>query len=516
MGCLKSVFSARGGSYSESGSGRRRGMPLPFFLARYFAYILLGTFLMAGTVVSLLIVAVDSGMLYPANYASIQSEAVIGSIEAHGTVKADDIPSCYRWGVFDEQGRLIEGDLDARSKALAEDVVRNGDEGAVAYSSPFSSPAYAVLAALGNGGVCVLVYDFNPDFVSKTWRDVLPDPQGAMLLVGLVLFVSMVLLVALRASRMLTRKLSPLVDAAQRIGRRELDFAIERGNVREVNDILDAVDDMRRSLKRSLEAQWHAEEVQRTALSSLAHDLKTPLTIVRGNADLLLESPLSDEQRSYASYVRDGACDLHICIDRIIAAARACRRGCDETRVELAHALYGRVVAAARVLARAHDGCLIEGPFPAVPFEAQTMVRDDTIQAIMNLVDNAFFYGGVSKRVRVSCRFEEPSMCGGHATNCSDIASFEASGFCFAIVVDDEGPGFSPDMLTHGAEMFYRGDGARPMDGHHGLGLFIAQERIGAIGGNLVLENTDHGARARIVLPCRMRPREARALQAVR
>ncbi|MDO4589788.1 MAG: HAMP domain-containing sensor histidine kinase [Slackia sp.] len=514
MDGLRSDASTRDGAHGESGGGRRRGMPLPFFLVKYFVYILLGAFLMAGAVVSSLIVAVDSGMLYPANYASIQSEAMIGSIEARGTVEADDIPSCYRWGAFDQQGRLVEGDFDARSKALADDVAQQGDEGAVAYSSPFSSPVYAVSAALENGGVCVLVYDFNPDFVSKAWRDAFPDPQGALLLVGLALFVAMVALIAVRASRMLKCKLSPLVDAAQRIGRRELDFAIERGNVRETNDILDAVDDMRSSLKRSLEAQWHAEEVQRTALSSLAHDLKTPLTIVRGNADLLLESPLSDEQRCYASYIHDGACDLHICIDKIITAARVCTWEHADAYDESARSLYGRVVAEARALAQSCDGRLIAGPFPQVSFDAWMTVCDDTVQAVMNLVDNAFSYGGAAKRVRISCRFEESGMRDDAAPNRRDVASYEPSEFCFTIIVDDEGPGFSPAMLAHGAQRFYRGDSARPMDGHHGLGLFIAQERIDAIGGRLVLENTDHGARTRIVLPCRMGSKETTAPQA--
>ncbi|MBS6941170.1 MAG: hypothetical protein KH142_06810 [Slackia piriformis] len=238
-------------------------------------------------------------------------------------VSADDIPSCYRWGIFDKEGQLVEGDLDAHSRELATGFLQEGAEDAVVYPSPLGSPVYATSASLESGATCVLVYDFNPDFVSKALRDTLPDPQGAMLCAAAVLFAGMVALIAMRASRMMKRKLSPLVDAAGRIGCRELDFDIPRGTIRETNDVLEAVDDMRVSLKASLEAQWAAEQAQREALSALAHDLKTPLTIVRGNADLLLEGELDENQEGYARFIRAASDDMEEFIGRIMAVSRA-------------------------------------------------------------------------------------------------------------------------------------------------------------------------------------------------
>ena len=160
-------------------------------------------------------------------------------------------------------------------------------------------------------------------FVSKALRDAFPDPQGAVLLLGAVLFAAMLALIAMRASHVLQRKLSPLVDAARRIGSRDLDFKIARGNVRETNEVLDAVDEMRLSLKESLEEQWACEQAQREALSSLAHDLKTPLTIVRANADLLLESELEAEQKTCAAQIRDASLDMKEFVERIIGLFRA-------------------------------------------------------------------------------------------------------------------------------------------------------------------------------------------------
>lgn len=490
MGSLKSAVSA---CFGRNGT-RRRGMPLSLFLAKYFIYILLGTFLLAGITVSLLIVAVDSGVLYPANYASINKDATVGAIEERGTVSADDIPSCYRWGVFDKEGRLAEGDLDAHSRELATGFLQEGAEDAVVYPSPLGSPVYTTSASLESGATCVLVYDFNPDFVSKALRDTLPDPQGAMLCAAAVLFAGMVALIAMRASRMMKRKLSPLVDAAGRIGCRELDFDIPRGTIRETNDVLEAVDDMRVSLKASLEAQWTAEQAQREALSALAHDLKTPLTIVRGNADLLLEGELDENQEGYARFIRAASDDMEEFIGRIMAVSRAAEdEGAASATPVSARTLCDDAVreAAALVGGRAGGFSSVVGDIPENAF---VVAGAGMVQAAMNLVDNAFAYGAPPVTLRCAFRREKPAS---HSA-CVDAIRIG----WLDIVVEDAGPGFSDAALAHAAERFYRDDAARTRDGRHGLGLAIAADRARAAGGSLTWENTEHGARTTLELPC--------------
>lgn len=476
-------------AFGKRGAERRRGIPFSLFVVRYFIYVLFGAMFVAGAVVSLLIAAVDSGALYPGNYASINRDAMVGAIEERGAVVADDIPSCYRWGVFDDSGRLVDGDFDTRSKGFAEAFLQDGGIDSVVYSSPFASPVYAARAMLADGSACVLIYDFNPDFASKTLRDRLPDPQGFMLTVGACLFVAMVALIAMRASRMMRRALSPLVDAAHRIGERELDFEIVHGNVREANDVLDAIDDMRESLKTSLEAQWSAEQAQREALSSLAHDLKTPLTIVRGNADLLIESHLDEEQKACARFIGEAACDMEDFIGRIIDVTRSTSGMRSENRrIACARDLCEKVVREAEALAFAR-GFSFDAAIDGVPADAFVRVDADIVQAVSNLVDNAFEYG--ASPVAMRCRYE---------SECGVGDSGEHAG-CLEISVEDEGPGFSEAALAHASERFYRDDAARTRDGHHGLGLAIASERVRACDGTLTLENTKRGARATIALP---------------
>ena len=158
-------------------------------------------------------------------------------------------------------------------------------DGSAAQTGAGMGVTYAAFA-LADGTRCVLMCEYLPQFTSPELASALPNPQNLLLIVGCAGSVVAIALVARRASRVLTRALEPLVDVADHVGAQQLHFAVGASSVRQVSDVLDAMEQMRASLKTSLEARWEAEERARQQVASLAHDLKTPLTVVRANADL--------------------------------------------------------------------------------------------------------------------------------------------------------------------------------------------------------------------------------------
>ena len=65
------------------------------------------------------------------------------------------------------------------------------------------------------------------------------------------------------------------------------------------------MDQMREALKQSLHRQWNMEQMRREQMAALAHDIKTPLTILRGNAELTLEAEELAEVKEYAEEIRE-------------------------------------------------------------------------------------------------------------------------------------------------------------------------------------------------------------------
>jgi len=71
----------------------------------------------------------------------------------------------------------------------------------------------------------------------------------------------------------------------EKIRRQDLDFNIRYSANNELGDLCDAFNELRHELQASLEREWHRQEEMRTQMAALAHDLRTPVTIIQGHVE---------------------------------------------------------------------------------------------------------------------------------------------------------------------------------------------------------------------------------------
>ena len=191
-----------------------------------------------------------------------------------------------------------------------------------------SSGSYERVAAvkLADGTWAAISWDMMPHWADRARDASWPNPQDLWLASTIIGTVLMVVLVALRAARVLTRKMEPLVAAANAVAADDLDKPAGMSDVAEVDDVLAAMERMRVSLKRSLEEQMASEEARRERMETLAHELKTPLTLIQGNAELLAadleEGRLQGEQADEARAILDATHRLDAALIDIISAWR--------------------------------------------------------------------------------------------------------------------------------------------------------------------------------------------------
>ena len=465
------------------GRARKRGLPLSLVILRYFAYVLAAAVALAlGTYVAFGIL-VGTGAVYPANYGDTALVETTGRLAALGSDDAEAIdaavPSSFRWAVFAADGSYVGGDAPERARETLRDAAFDGL--AVEYGA-LSATRYDPVE-LADGSVCVLTYEYMPQFSSKGLRDALPNPQNLLLGGFAALAVLVLVAIAMRAARVLSRKMGPLSDAAHRIEERDLDFEVGTSGVREIDDVLGAMDEMRLSLKDSLEAQWRSEQAQREQVAALAHDLKTPLTVVRGNIDLLLEAELPDEARPCATDAAEGARQMGTYLAALIDVTLGDAEAFAPAERPL-RPLLDRLRAQIEALAACAGVRLawIEGA--GLPEELR---MDEALveRAVTNVAANAVEHApaGSTVEVRVQAGGEDGAL---------------------SVSVSDAGPGFSPEALERGCERFYQGDPARAARGHRGLGLHVAAEAAARHGGSVELANreaADGGARVTLRLP---------------
>ena len=441
-------------------------MPLSFVIARYFAYAFAAVATAWLASFMALSAAINVGFVYEASGGPANVREVAEGLARDGVCGQQDVPTAYRYLILNKDGYVLMTDLEVTRLEDATEMARAAlaaDPGTVEIEGGGSGLTYAAFPLKG-GGACALVSEYLPQWVSRDLAGLLPNPQNLML-------------VGAAAG-------SALAEAAERVGAGELDFAVGSTNVREVNDVLAAMDAMRASLAESLEARWAAERGQREQVASLAHDLKTPLTVLRANADFVAEELEDEKDADLAAAARDIAGSVER-LDGYVRLLIDASRGSDGAeRAPMRPAeLCEQVLAEAAQIARARGVTLDAATGPAVAGAPEAPLdRTALARAAANLVVNAAEHA--RSRVAVSC-----DVAGGH----------------LVIEVADDGPGFSPAALEHGCERLFTDDSSRSSRGggrHYGLGLHAASEAASAHGGSVSLANSPSGgAVATIAVP---------------
>jgi len=225
----------------------------------------------------------------------------------------------------------------------------------------------------------------------------------------------------------------------------------------------DELDRLAAAFNRMLAALQASREAQRQLVADASHELRTPITSIRTNIELLGRARTLDpgEQAQVIASAREQLEELSVLVGDLIDTARDGPVPEDEVEDVRLDLVTDEAVAQARRYA----------PGRRFVVEAEpVLVRGSPARlhrAVANLLDNAIKYGppGAPIEVRV------------------------ADG---AVSVRDHGPGFDPDDLPHVFDRFYRADNARGLPGS-GLGLAIVRHAAEAHGGVARAENAPGG-----------------------
>lgn len=409
---------------------------------------------------------INIGFLLPA-VASAQACAdareTVAAVTAE-TFDSNQISDLCRWAVV-QNDTVLQTNMDDRHLKIALNAFHGGS----------GNPGYQYDVKMADGSFCLLQYDYATPYADPALRDTLPDFQTCYILLLAVLILVWLgwqTHCTVRVFAAETARLHRAVDAiaAQQPERIDADGA----HLREFSATLQAMQTMGRELTDSLQSQWRMEQQRAEQIAALTHDLKTPLSIIQGNADLLAEDALSADQQTQVEAILRGT-------DRAQQYLAALRTACapPATRETFpSHTLVSGLAETARALcAPAGVQLILNEQWQGTLCAAQC----DLLRAAENLLDNAVRYTPRGGTVTLLVTKEKQD---------------------FILRVTDTGPGFTPEALAKAGEMLYT-DAARSDAAHQGLGLYFARKVAQSHGGVLVLSNLPaaHGACAELRLP---------------
>ena len=409
---------------------------------------------------------INIGFLLPA-VASAQACADARETVASMTADTFDslqISDLCRWAVV-QNDTVLQTNMDDRHLKIALNAFHGGS----------GNPGYQYDVKMADGSFCLLQYDYATPYADPALRDTLPDFQTCYILLLAVLILVWLgwqTHCTVRTFAAETARLNAAVDA---IAARQLEQIDTDGvRIREFAATLLALQTMGRELTDSLQTQWRMEQQRTEQIAALTHDLKTPLSIIQGNADLLAEDDLTAAQHGQVDAILRGTDRAR----RYLAALRTAGEPPAAKKHMDSHTLVQSLAQTARALcAPAGTTFCLEERWQGNLLAAES----DLLRAAENLLDNA---------VRYTPR-------GGTVT-----LTTAAEAGLFLLRVTDTGPGFTPEALAKAGEMLYT-DAARSDAAHQGLGLYFARKVAQSHGGVLVLSNLPaaHGACAELRLP---------------
>lgn len=294
---------------------------------------------------------------------------------------------------------------------------------------------------------------------------VLDDGEAVTVIGVLATTAVLATVLALVASAPLGRDAERLESAVRRLedGDRSGRTGVRRSD--ELGHVARALDELTARLDELERERASFEEERRMMLSSVGHDLRTPLAALRAALEALVDGIAPDPDRYLRSMVRDVEA-LGSLVDDLflLASIEAGRLELPRQPVDLAEladeAIEALTPAAARagvdLRLRSTGRVLVEGNATAIG------------RVIRNLMDNAIRYAPPGSSVDV------------------DV------GTDGTVRVIDQGPGFPPDFAAF--ERFARADPSRARaTGGAGLGLAIARGLVEAHGGRIWIEHTGGG-----------------------
>lgn len=317
-----------------------------------------------------------------------------------------------------------------------------------------------------------------------------PQMEAAMLallasgVVAIGVIVLLSLLFARYQVKVIMKPVQALAAAAKRVEEGDLSTPVGCTKQDEFSSVYAAFEQMQRHLLAEREKNLAYERARTDLVAGISHDLRTPLTSVKGYIKGLRDGVANtpEKESQYLDIAYRKACDMDRLLQRLFYFSKL-----ETGNLPL---LYTRVDLGEFVRRFAHDAreeleplggqVILRGAPAAHPVQIDS---EQMYRVLVNLKDNALHYAGAKPLVLTLTVWRQGDR------ECLRFA--------------DNGQGVPPGQLPHLFEQFWRGDQARGGGGGEGsgLGLYIVKYIVEAHGGTVEARN-DAGLVFDIALPC--------------
>ncbi len=308
-------------------------------------------------------------------------------------------------------------------------------------------------------------------FIITTLGELLPEIR--FLLRDIIL--AMILILGCTASLLIAwiyqsmvKPLHQLQEATHKIKEGNLDFTIEASSKDEIGELCDDFEDMRKRLKDTMEEKVQYDKESKELISNISHDLKTPITAIKGYAEGILDgvADTPERQDKYVRTIYNKANDMSRLIDELTFYSKMDTNRIPYTFNKIHVDQYFRDCA--EELALDLEEKNIELTYFNYLEEDVVIIADveQLKRVVNNIVNNSVKYMD-KKRGIINIRLKD-------------------AGDFVQVEIEDNGKGIAVKDLPYIFDRFYRTDASRnSSQGGSGIGLSIVKKIIEDHGGRI-------------------------------
>ncbi len=304
-----------------------------------------------------------------------------------------------------------------------------------------------------------------------------------VVLFGVISAVVIALIVAYFVSRNITSPIMQMQQTAERFSRGDFSVKLKIKSKDELGQLARSLNTMADELQQKIENLKRMDTIRTDFVANVSHELKTPLTLIKGYIETLEGKSMDDKEESarFISIIKEHSDRLgHIIDDLLSLSELELSKDCvNKTEFDLEKLMDEILLGFGRALAEKKQALTIDSQGSDFIIKAD---RDKIEQVFVNLIDNAIKYTKETGRIELSIVEHSQEV---------------------SVSVRDNGIGIPKEDIDRVFERFYRVDKARSRRlGGTGLGLSIAKHIVLVHNGNIIIESELHqGTKVSVTLP---------------
>lgn len=351
---------------------------------------------------------------------------------------------------------------------------------------PFTSDSIAFRYSDGSEGEAILLRRYES--VPVYWH-----PISLVVVLAIIGLTS--LLLTYYVSRRIIKPIEALKTGVQHIKDGDLTYQVIPTSKDEVGELSKVFEEMRLRLKHSIEQTLQYEDNRKMLLSHISHDLKTPITAIKGYVEGILDGVANTEEKQdrYIRTIYRKANEMDKLIDELFLFSKLDVQTVAYDFIPLDVNSFTADMVGEMKFDLDKTGITLTTSLP--PETIMVVADPEKLSRVLtNVIDNSVKYMDLQSQLQVKSSLQENKAIT-VLVHANDEEAF--------ITVEDTGPGIEEEALPYIFDRFYRAEQSRNSEtGGSGLGLAIVKQMVEGHGGRVWAENRpEGGARLTFTLP---------------